>query len=87
LFEENEARAEAFSLSHPDFEVVECGELLKQARIPLEMGRYLKLMPHRHHTDGFFAAAWRRKAAHASAEAKPKVKAKKIQVEGEVNDE
>jgi 16S rRNA (cytosine967-C5)-methyltransferase len=87
LFEENEARAEAFSLSHPNFEVVECGELLKQARIPLEMGRYLRLMPHRHHTDGFFAAAWRRKAEQVSAEAKPKVKTKKIQSEGEANNE
>jgi 16S rRNA (cytosine967-C5)-methyltransferase len=81
LFEENEARAEAFSLSHPDFEPVECGELLQQARIPLEMGRYLRLMPHRHHTDGFFAAAWRRKSAQVAEKSEPKVKAKKIKVE------
>ena len=81
LFEENEARAEAFSLSHPDFEVVECGDLLNQARIPIEMGRYLRLMPHRHHTDGFFAAAWRRKSAQVGEKSEPKVKAKKIKEE------
>jgi 16S rRNA (cytosine967-C5)-methyltransferase len=41
--------------------------LLRQARIPLEMGRYLQLLPHLHGTDGFFAAAWRRSLAAAPA--------------------
>jgi len=85
LYEENEARAEAFTAAHPEFEVVECGDLLRQARIPLEMGRYLRLMPHRHHTDGFFAAAWRRKLKDGQdpSEGAPGVKAKRKQLQSE----
>ena len=62
LAAENEARAEAFTAGHAGFVPEDCGGLLQHARIPLEMGRYLKLLPHRHGTDGFFAAAWRRQA-------------------------
>jgi 16S rRNA (cytosine967-C5)-methyltransferase len=36
-------------------------QVLEEHRIPLEMGDYLKLMPHRHQTDGFFAAVLERK--------------------------
>lgn len=67
LADENQRRAEAFSERRPDFELQDCGQLLAQARIPLEMGRYLQLWPQVHGTDGFFAAAWRRTPAGAKA--------------------
>ena len=35
--------------------------LLAEQKIPLEMDRYLKLMPHLHHTDGFFVAVLERR--------------------------
>ncbi len=63
LADENACRAEAFSAAHAEFEALDCGELLRQARIPIEMGRYLQLLPQVHGTDGFFAAAWRRRIA------------------------
>ena len=62
---ENEAIAEAFGASHGGFRPVAVRELLEQARVPEaaslcsgEAGQYLRLWPHRHGTDGFFAAAW-----------------------------
>ncbi|MDQ7956437.1 MAG: RsmB/NOP family class I SAM-dependent RNA methyltransferase [Rhodocyclaceae bacterium] len=69
LPEENEAIAEAFSAAHPDFQPVEAGELLAGLKVDRaatlaaggESGqRYLRLWPHRHATDGFFAAVWNR---------------------------
>ncbi|MDE3010148.1 MAG: RsmB/NOP family class I SAM-dependent RNA methyltransferase [Pseudomonadota bacterium] len=67
LADENQRRAEAFSERRTDFELQDCGQLLAQARIPLEMGRYLQLWPQVHGTDGFFAAAWRRAPAGGKA--------------------
>src|SRR6478735_4981463 len=70
LREENEAIAEAFSAAHPDFEVQEAGaslaDLKEDGAASLCSGgegkdRYLRLWPHRHDTDGFFAAVWKRK--------------------------
>jgi 16S rRNA (cytosine967-C5)-methyltransferase len=34
---------------------------LGEQKIPLEMDKYLKLLPHKHNTDGFFAAVLERK--------------------------
>ena len=65
LFEENEARVAVFNAAHPDFEQQDCGALLQQGRIPIEMGKTLQLLPHRHGTDGFFAAVWCRRSAPA----------------------
>ena len=67
---ENEAIAEAFAAAHADFVPEDAGELL--AALKLEQAaslcsggasgsRYLRLWPHRHQTDGFFAAVWTRK--------------------------
>ena len=54
---ENEAIVEAFLAAHPAFELVPVNTVLAEQRIDLEMdGDYLKLMPHAHGTDGFFAA-------------------------------
>ncbi len=60
LPEENEAVADAFAAGHPEFKALSCAELLKTQRIPLDTGERLRLWPHRHGTDGFFAAAYER---------------------------
>lgn len=71
LPQENEAIAEAFSAAHPDFVPLSAGELLEQLKVEdgdaLCSGgedgrRYVRLWPHRHETDGFFAAVWVKKA-------------------------
>jgi 16S rRNA (cytosine967-C5)-methyltransferase len=61
LDEENETVVESFLASHPEFKLLPAGQLLAEQKIPLEMQDYLKLAPHRHHTDGFFAAIMERK--------------------------
>ncbi len=67
LPEENEAIAEAFTAANPDFVCQDAGDLLDGLKIEdaarLCAGgddgrRYLRLWPHRHATDGFFAAVW-----------------------------
>ncbi len=60
LQEENEDVADAFGAAHPEFEPLACAELLAAQRIALDTGERLRLWPHRHGTDGFFAAAFRR---------------------------
>jgi 16S rRNA (cytosine967-C5)-methyltransferase len=67
LEEENDAIAVQFLASHPDFELVPMNKVLLEQRIPLEMGDYLKMLPHKHGTDGFFAAVLERKAAKPAA--------------------
>jgi 16S rRNA (cytosine967-C5)-methyltransferase len=62
LPDENESVADAFAASHPEFTALSCAELLTAQRIPLDTGERLRLWPHRHGTDGFFAAAWERAA-------------------------
>lgn len=59
LREENEAVVDAFQARHPQFEPLSCRELLAAQRIELDAGERLRLWPHRHGTDGFFAAAFR----------------------------
>ncbi len=61
LPEENEAVADAFAASHPEFKPLSCAQLLAAQRIPLDTGERLRLWPHRHGTDGFFAAAFERR--------------------------
>ena len=70
LPQENEAIAENFSAANPDFVLMPAGEVLDNLKVPHaaelctggENGqRFLRLWPHRHHTDGFFAAVWYRK--------------------------
>ena len=63
LDEENDGIVQGFLASHPDFELVPMHKVLLEQRIPLEMGDYLKMLPHKHGTDGFFAAVLERKAA------------------------
>ena len=61
LSEENEAVADAFASEHPEFMVRSCAQLLAAKRIPLDTGERLRLWPHRHGTDGFFASAYDRR--------------------------
>ena len=66
LDEENEAVAAAFNAAHAAmFEPLPALALLEEARVAdavaLAAGPYLRLWPHRHGCDGFFAAAWRRR--------------------------
>ena len=69
LPQEDEAVAAAFSAAHTDFQPVPVAQLLAEAHVEQapalcsgEDGRFLRLWPHRHGTDGFFAAVWQKKA-------------------------
>uniref|UniRef100_UPI000C32F8B3 RsmB/NOP family class I SAM-dependent RNA methyltransferase n=1 Tax=Macromonas nakdongensis TaxID=1843082 RepID=UPI000C32F8B3 len=66
LTEENEAVAQAFGASHRDFRPLAADAVLEHAGVPqgasLCRSGYLRLWPHLHQTDGFFAAVWERKA-------------------------
>lgn len=61
LDEENDRVVEQFLAAHDDFELVPMSKVLAEQKIALEMGDYLKLLPHKHQTDGFFAAVLERK--------------------------
>jgi 16S rRNA (cytosine967-C5)-methyltransferase len=57
LEEENEAIVEAFLAAHPAFRLVPAKEVLGRLGLRLEgCDRHLRLYPHVHGTDGFFAA-------------------------------
>jgi 16S rRNA (cytosine967-C5)-methyltransferase len=70
LAQENEDIAAAFSETHADFEPLAVGAVLSALRVPQSQSLcaggqdgslYLRLWPHRHATDGFFAAVWKKK--------------------------
>jgi 16S rRNA (cytosine967-C5)-methyltransferase len=70
LTQENEAIAQAFAAANPDFVALPVGQVLTELKVEAaatlctggEDGQlYLRLWPHRHATDGFFAAAWQKK--------------------------
>ena len=67
LPEENEAIVESFLAAHPEFHLVPAAGVLEKqgVRVPME-GPYLRLYPHVHGTDGFFAAVMDRDAAKAA---------------------
>jgi 16S rRNA (cytosine967-C5)-methyltransferase len=69
LDEENDGIVTQFLAGHPDFELVPMHKVLLEQRIPLEMGDTLKMLPHKHGTDGFFAAVFERKAGAKPARA------------------
>lgn len=69
LAEENEQLAEAFLAAHPQFQLVNAADVLAQQQVTLDTGAYLKLLPHQHETDGFFAAVFELKAASAAKDA------------------
>jgi 16S rRNA (cytosine967-C5)-methyltransferase len=61
LPEENESIADAFGAAHAEFAPLSCLALLGAQRIDLDCGERLRLWPHRHGCDGFFAAAYERR--------------------------
>ncbi len=61
LQEENEDIVAAFLSTHDDFQRIPCNELLAQQGIALDTGEDLRLYPHLHGTDGFYAAALERR--------------------------
>lgn len=70
LAQENEGVATEFAASHPAFEALDAAEVLRGLKVPDperlcaggEAGaRYLRMWPHMHGTDGFFAAIWQKK--------------------------
>jgi len=60
LPEENDAIVDAFLAAHPTFSERDVAPLLVQAGVPLDTGPRLRLMPHVHGCDGFFAAVLER---------------------------
>jgi len=69
LPQENEAIAQMFSAAHPEFVPLPVAGLLENLKVPQaatlcsggESGTdYLRLWPHVHATDGFFAAVWQK---------------------------
>ncbi len=65
LRDENEQIAESFLAAHPDFKLLNAAEILSGQQINLDTGPYLKLLPHLHGTDGFFAAVFEKIDASA----------------------
>ena len=61
LDEENDRIVEQFLAKHEEFTLVPMSQVLAEQKIELEMGDYLKMLPHKHQTDGFFAAVLERK--------------------------
>lgn len=61
LPDENEAVVETFLAAHPDYEALHCQQVLDESRIALQSGRFFRLQPHDHGTDGFFAAVLKRR--------------------------
>ena len=60
LDEENQAVVQAFLSAHPEFSLRPMSEILSEQKLSLPMGDFLQLLPHRHQTDGFFAATLER---------------------------
>jgi 16S rRNA (cytosine967-C5)-methyltransferase len=62
LKEENEDIVEKFLAARPEFHMVPVNEILERRHIPLSMaGDALRLLPHVHQTDGFYAVALERR--------------------------
>jgi 16S rRNA (cytosine967-C5)-methyltransferase len=61
LAEENENIIEGFLAANPGFSIVPCGEVLARLKIAAPgCEKFLRLLPHVHDTDGFFAAVLER---------------------------
>lgn len=66
LPEENEAIVDALLAARPDFELTNAATELARSGIGLDTGPTMKLLPHRHGCDGFFAAILERKASRGA---------------------
>jgi 16S rRNA (cytosine967-C5)-methyltransferase len=67
LAEENEDIVAGFLAERGEFSRLHCGELLAQQGIILDTGESLRLLPHLHGTDGFFAVAMMRSGLDGGA--------------------
>ncbi len=56
LKEENETIVESFLAANPDFRLLNSQDILRAQQIEIDCGENLQIFPHRHNTDGFFAA-------------------------------
>ena len=65
LAEENDAVVERFLAARPDFQLLDCQQVLDDGRIALKSGRFFQLRPQQHETDGFFAAVLERRSTAA----------------------
>jgi 16S rRNA (cytosine967-C5)-methyltransferase len=68
LVQENEAISQAFGQAHPEFDVLNAASELERLKVPQaaslcsgDQAEFLRLWPHQHGTDGFFAALWIKK--------------------------
>lgn len=70
LPQENETIAESFSAQNSEFVPLDAGEIMTNLKVIATQSlcsggqnglKYLRLWPHLHNTDGFFAAIWQRK--------------------------
>jgi 16S rRNA (cytosine967-C5)-methyltransferase len=61
LPEENEMVVDAFLAAHPDFMRLSAAEILAKQEIVVDTGEDLRLLPHVHGTDGFYAAVMERR--------------------------
>lgn len=70
LPQENESIAELFSAQNSEFVPLDAGEIMTNLKVTATKSlcsggpnglKYLRLWPHLHNTDGFFAAIWQRK--------------------------
>jgi 16S rRNA (cytosine967-C5)-methyltransferase len=61
LPEENEAIVDAFLAGHDDFQRLSAADVLAKQGIDVAVGENLRLLPHTHGTDGFFAAVLERR--------------------------
>jgi 16S rRNA (cytosine967-C5)-methyltransferase len=57
---ENETVVSAFLAKHPEFVSLSAEEVLRKQDIEISCGERLRLLPHQHETDGFFAAVMER---------------------------
>jgi 16S rRNA (cytosine967-C5)-methyltransferase len=67
LPDENERVVERFLAEHPQFSIDDASAALARAGVSLDTGPTLKLLPHVHHCDGFFAAVMVRSASTAQS--------------------
>lgn len=61
LEEENEAVVRAFLEQHSEFTLCSAQEIFAKQAIAIDCGEQLRLLPHRHGTDAFYAAAMERR--------------------------
>ena len=62
LAEENESIVNEFLAAHPDFQLLKASDVLERQGVKVpHTGEFLRLQPHVHDTDGFFAAVMERR--------------------------